>query len=203
MPRKRGRSASQKTNRAPERGRRAPPTLEMASELLGRRHLAEVDPLQSREIGSSVAVRAKFESSSDQFRKSPCFVLFRGAPPAARSAGADRGWNPARAVSSARAVRAGESRLGDRAPASHLAAAAVPSLTAPRFEPPRRQNARRQEKGSGFAHDADRVARAPRFVRVGSARAPRFMHDRAERQFRFGVWRLIPSRRLPGGKRLP
>ena len=49
----------------------------MASELLGRRHLAEVDPLQSREIGCSVAVRAKFESSSDQFRKHPCFVLFR------------------------------------------------------------------------------------------------------------------------------
>jgi hypothetical protein len=38
----------------------------MASELLGRRHLAEVDPLQSREIGSVAAVRAKFESSSVQ-----------------------------------------------------------------------------------------------------------------------------------------
>jgi hypothetical protein len=44
---------------------------------LDRRHLAEVDPLQSREIGCSVAVRAKFESSSVRFRKSPCFVLFR------------------------------------------------------------------------------------------------------------------------------
>src|SRR5450432_131525 len=34
----------------------------MASELLGRRHLAEVDPLQSREIGSTVYVRAKSQS---------------------------------------------------------------------------------------------------------------------------------------------
>ena len=59
----------------------------MASELLGRRHIAEVDPLQSREIGSSVAVRAKFESSSDQFRKAPCFVLFRSGTVGSSHAG--------------------------------------------------------------------------------------------------------------------
>ena len=69
--------------------------LEMASELLGRRHLAEVDPLQSREIGSSVAVRAKFESSSDQFWKHACFVLFREPMLLAwRPADSDSGWNP-------------------------------------------------------------------------------------------------------------
>src|SRR3954466_14674570 len=88
----------------------------MASELLGRRHLAEVDPLQSRESGSSVAVRAKFESSSDRFRKTPCFVLFRswvagsnrvrlrkaGGILAGGPGGAgEGGWNPGRRIGGA------------------------------------------------------------------------------------------------------
>ena len=51
----------------------------MASELLGRRHLAQVDPLQSREIGSAVAVRAEFESYSSALSLEACFVLFRNS----------------------------------------------------------------------------------------------------------------------------
>ena len=123
-------------------GRRAPPTLEMGS-FLDRRHLAEVDPLQSREIGSSVAVRAKFESSSDQFRKAPCFVMFRGArggPVGGRSpitGGIQRARSmsaPLVRAATRHAVPRAKAKMGDRDPAAHLAGPrrSLPS-SAPRF----------------------------------------------------------------------
>ena len=62
----------------PGRRARQPKTLEIGSQLLGRRHLAEVDPLQSREIGSSVAVRAKFESYSLASVWMGVLLVFRG-----------------------------------------------------------------------------------------------------------------------------
>ncbi len=72
----------------------------MASELLGRRHLAQVDPLQSREIGSAVAVRAEFESYSSPSSLEASFVLFRNSCTAREQpATAARRWNPRRRLS--------------------------------------------------------------------------------------------------------
>ena len=103
----------------------------MASELLGRRHLAEVDPLQSREIGSSVAVRAKFESSSDHFRRTPCFVMFRSPPRAPRGWRSARSeWNPARTVEGARSVRR-SSETNGRAIASPQCTSRRPNCSHP------------------------------------------------------------------------